>query len=209
MFILESDYLVLISSEQLDQILAKLSALERETTINECFEQSYEEIKEYLRHRFDVEFDMRAFEIPADNTQVSASENDRIYDNTTFKKYVCIQDAINQSITNTAYFEEKDNRNKKLVQITIDVFLYHLHTRLNPRNIPEHRKIRYDGDGDIQNAMSAIKWLLMVQKGTLTPKLTPIVDDDGNEPDTGQSVIFGNSPKDFYGRNNEDWITGQ
>lgn len=193
MFILESNYKVLITTDQLDQITTD------QDIINECLEQSYEEIKEYLRHRFDVDFDMRVFAVPVDTSQVTASENDRIYDSGNFKKYICIKDAVLRDLTNTEYFTEKDDRNKKLVQITIDVFLYHLHTRLNPRNIPQHRKIRYDGDGDLQNAMSAIKWLMLAQKGQISPNLTVLTDDDGQTPDTAQSIIYGKSPNDFNG----------
>lgn len=191
-FLLERDYFVLITEEQIGQIT------ENETIKNDCLEQSYEEVKEYLRHRFNVEFDMRYFTIPPDANSVAASVDDRLYNNTADKLYICIQESTAQPLTNTDYFTNTDDRNKKLVQITADVFLYHLHTRLNPRMVPQHRKIRYDGDGDIHNAMSAIKWLLMVQKGTIAPNLTPALDDDGEQLASGQSIIYGSSPKDDF-----------
>ena len=194
-FLLASDIEVLITDEQLGQIT------ENQKIINDCLAQSYEEIKEYIRHRFNVNFDMRGFTEISDPLLVTASENDRLNDTTNEKLYICLQDATDQPLTDTTYFKETDDRNKKLVQVTTDVFLYHLHTRLNPRNIPQHRKIRYDGDGDIQNAMSATKWLLMVQKGTITPDLTPIVDENGDQPETGQSILFGSSKTGFYAGN--------
>ena len=45
-----------------------------------------------------------------------------------------------------------DNRNQQLVNYCIDIALYHLHSRIAPRNIPELRVKRYD---------DAIKWFKM------------------------------------------------
>ncbi|GAF75756.1 unnamed protein product [marine sediment metagenome] len=194
-FIQPTDYSVLITDEQLAQITTEQS------DIDTCILQSEEEIKEYLRHRFDVDFDMRVVTTPADPATVTALKDARLYDGTAKLYYLCIADATAQPLTNTAFFTQIDDRNQKLVQITIDVFLYHLHTRLNPRNIPTHRKIRYDGDGDIQKSMNAIKWLTMVQKGTIAPNLTVILDDDGEQLDSGQSIIYGNSKINIRGAN--------
>ena len=189
-FILPQDYDVLITDDQLTQVTTD------QNNIDVCIEQSEEEVKEYLRHRFDVVFDMRPFQISSTGTGVTAIINDRIYQSTTKIFYICKADATSESLTDTNFFIVQDDRNQKLVQVVIDVFLYHLHTRLNPRNIPAHRKIRYDGDGDIDKAMSATKWCLMVQKGTITPALTPVLDADGEPEQDGQSIIWGTSPQD-------------
>ena len=201
-FILERDYSVLITDDQLSQITTD------QKNIDVCIEQSEEEVKEYLRHRFDVEVDMRQFQISTTGNGVTAVKTDRIFQSTTFKFYICTADATSESLTDENFFKEEDDRNQKLVQVTIDVFLYHLHTRLNPRNIPMHRKIRYDGDGDIHKAMSATKWLLMIQKGEITPALTPILDEDGEPPDSGQSIEFGSSPRDGTRRVRTDRFDG-
>ena len=187
-FILPQDYDVLITDDQLTQVTTDQS------NIDVCLLQSEEEVKEYLRHRFNVELDMRPVEVSGTGTGVTAVVGDRIYQSTTNIFYLCTADATSESLTDTAFFEVGDDRNAKLVQVTVDVFLYHLHTRLNPRNVPTHRKIRYDGDGDIDKAMSATKWLLMTQKGTITPALTPSLDEDGEEEQDGQSIIYGTSP---------------
>lgn len=186
-FIQPADYSVLITDEQLSQITTD------QTDIDTCLLQSEEEIKEYLRHRYDVEYDMRSVTINDDGLNIQAAKDDRLYIIDSGKFYLCILDSINNPITDTTYFTQVDDRNQKLVQITIDVFLYHLHTRLNPRNIPDHRKIRYDGNGNIETRMNAIKWLMMVQKGTITPLLTPMLDDEGEQLETGQSIIYGSS----------------
>ena len=189
-FILPQDYDVLITDDQLEQVTTE------QKNIDICIQQSEEEVKEYLRHRFDVETDMRPFQIEAADTPVTATTGDRIFQKNSGIFYLCTADAAAATLTDTAFFSVSDDRNQKLVQVVIDVFLYHLHTRLNPRNVPMHRKIRYDGDGDIEKAMSATKWLLMVQKGTIAPALTPTLDDDGEEVQDGQSIIYGTSPQD-------------
>ena len=187
-FILPEDYDVLITAEQLTQVTTD------QENIDVCLRQSEEEVKEYLRHRFDVATDMRPVTSVAADAGVTAAVNDRILQTTSNIFYVCTAAATSEDLTDTNFFSVGDDRNQKLVQVTVDVFLYHLHTRLNPRNVPTHRKIRYDGDGDIDKAMSATKWLLMVQKGTITPALTPTLDDDGEEVQDGQSIIYGASP---------------
>lgn len=52
--------------------------------------------------------------------------------------------------TNSAYWNKGDNRNQQVVTYLTDIILYHIHSRIAPRNIPELRVKRYD---------DAIKWL--------------------------------------------------
>lgn len=59
------------------------------------------------------------------------------------------------------------NRNALLVMYAVDMLLYHLHSRINPNQIPEIRAKRYD---------DAIEWLKAVTKGTLSPALPLRVD---------------------------------
>lgn len=66
-----------------------------------------------------------------------------------------------------------DDRNPLLVMYLMDMALYHLHTRITPRNIPEVRGIRYE---------NAINWLNKVASGKLTPQLTRLADG-GGEPE--------------------------
>ena len=47
--------------------------------------------------------------------------------------------------TDTAYFVLGDNRSQKLVQVMIDISLYHIESGANPRNIPQLRIERYMG----------------------------------------------------------------
>lgn len=55
-----------------------------------------------------------------------------------------------------AVFVAEDNRNQQMVNYMIDVVLYHLHSRIAPRNIPDIRVKRYD---------DSIAWLKQCAKG--------------------------------------------
>jgi hypothetical protein len=65
-----------------------------------------------------------------------------------------------------------DNRNQQMVAYMIDVVLYHLHSRIAPRNIPELRVKRYD---------DVIAWLKQCAKGDdITADLDKIQPFQGN-----------------------------
>jgi len=64
-----------------------------------------------------------------------------------------------------------DNRNAQLVTYCCDIALYHIHSRIAPRNIPDLRVKRYD---------DAIKWLKMAGRGEITPSLPVIQPLQGN-----------------------------
>lgn len=84
--------------------------------------------------------------------------------------------------TDINYFVLGDNRSQQLVQIMIDVSIYHVESRINPRNIPQLRLDRYD---------AAIAWLKDAggQNNAITadiPKLIPM---------QGSRTRFGGVPK--------------
>lgn len=60
---------------------------------------------------------------------------------------------------NTTYWTKGDNRSILLVQKCVDICLYHLHSRIAPRNIPQLRMDRY---------ASAIAYLDMILTGTIS-----------------------------------------
>lgn len=78
-----------------------------------------------------------------------------------------------------------DNRNTELVMYACDIALYHIHSRIAPRNMPELREKRYD---------DAIKWLKAAAKGDITPNL-PVI-----QPLSGSSIRYGGNTKNinFY-----------
>lgn len=53
-------------------------------------------------------------------------------------------------------------RNAQVVMYCVDILLYHLHSNITPKNIPEIRKERFD---------AAIEWLKMVATDKLSPDL--------------------------------------
>ena len=60
------------------------------------------------------------------------------------------------------------DRDSQLLNYITDLAVYHLHTRIAPRNIPQLRQTRYD---------NAIEWLKMCATGEVTPKLSEITTD--------------------------------
>jgi hypothetical protein len=81
-----------------------------------------------------------------------------------------------------------DNRNQQIVLYLIDITLYHLHSRINPRNIPDLRKERYDGNSQMQTG-GAIAWLKRVASGDITADLPQI------SPQQGLSIRWGSVEK--------------
>lgn len=79
-----------------------------------------------------------------------------------------------------------DNRNQLIVMRLIDITLFHLHSRINPRNIPDLRKERYDGNSPAQVG-GAIGWLKQIVNGDFNVDLPQIL------PVTGLSIRYGNA----------------
>ena len=72
-----------------------------------------------------------------------------------------------------------DNRNQQMVNYLIDIILYHLHSRIAPRNIPELRVKRYD---------DAIYWLKQCAKGEFITGGLPLL-----QPMQGMRIRHGGS----------------
>ena len=81
--------------------------------------------------------------------------------------------------TNTTYWVAGDNRSQAMVMYIIDIALYHLHSRIAPRNIPDLRVKRYD---------DAIANLKGYAKGTTTANLTRIQPPQGNRIRWGSGI---------------------
>jgi len=94
---------------------------------------------------------------------------------------------------------EGDARDQKLLQICVDITLYHLHCRIAPRNIPQLRIDRYMGlESDrISNnqrilypTYSALGWLQSASIGNdITPEM-PIL-----QPESGKRTLWGGNVK--------------
>ena len=68
-------------------------------------------------------------------------------------------------IKNPVLWTLGDNRSSELVMYCCDMALYHLHSRIAPRNIPDLRVKRFD---------EAIKWFKMASRGEVTAALPSI-----------------------------------
>lgn len=82
--------------------------------------------------------------------------------------------------TNPVYFTLGDNRSQQLLTYIVDMALYHVHSRIAPRNIPELRVKRYD---------DSISWLKKAADGKITANL-PII-----QPKSGGRIRFGGNSK--------------
>lgn len=109
--------------------------------------------------------------------------------------YDCILSSTNNLPTNQTYWEVSDSepyftqgdaRNQQIVLYLLDITLYHLHSRINPRNIPDLRKERYDGNHEYQIG-GAIGWLKKVASGDINADLPEI------SPEQGTSIRWGNA----------------
>lgn len=58
-----------------------------------------------------------------------------------------------------------DNRDQQIMLYMIDIILYHIHSAVSPKNIPQIRNNRYE---------DAIAWLKMAGKGLVTPAISPL-----------------------------------
>lgn len=87
---------------------------------------------------------------------------------------------------NTDFWTAGDNRNQQIVLFLIDIVLYHLHSRINPRNIPDLRKERYNGNSPTDSG-GAIGWLKSVAHGNVQADL-PVYS-----PAQGLSMRYGSA----------------
>lgn len=173
MFTQIKDYKRLISSENLNIIIDQDTSLLRKMELT-----AQEEIESYLRHHFDVALLFKGF--TTYSPSIVYAEGDLI---------AFIDDATTPTEESELYFAtaittagespesaptkwtKGDNRQQYLLTIFVDIMLFHAHSRINPRNIPDFRISRYD---------DAIAWLKMVNSGKVTPafpiKADPVVE---------------------------------
>lgn len=91
-----------------------------------------------------------------------------------------------------------DNRNQQIVLFLIDITLYHLHSRINPRNVPDLRKERYNGNSPTDSG-GALGWLKSVASAKVNADLPEIA------PEQGLSMRYGNSATSITPSNNMLW----
>lgn len=90
--------------------------------------------------------------------------------------------ASGTDILDTDYWTKGDNRDQQLLTYCCDVTLFHVHSRISPRNIPQLRIDRYN---------TAIDWLKMCANGDVTPDI-PVL-----QPKQGSRIRFGGNVKNI------------
>ena len=102
-------------------------------------------------------------------------------------------------ILNTTYWAQGDTRDQKLLMVCIDIALFHAHSRISPRNIPDLRLTRYMGEPHDRHAKGqiisyptycALGWLQNAARGNdITPAL-PLL-----QPLQGKRIRYGGNTK--------------
>lgn len=184
-FLQKSDFYPIISTSDLDDLIGFDE--NNDDILNVEMANVVEDVSGYLRSRYNV--DSIFTPILTYSAQTAYTEGQRLISNNVL--YVCINDAVaGILITDTDYFTPIDNRNKKIIQVCVDICIYNLMSRLNNYDIPAHRKERYDGN-DPKQTGGAIGWLKSVSKGLIQPDL-PLIE--ANQTDqTGNIEMYGSA----------------
>lgn len=169
MFLHDIDY----AAHQRDfdmSILTSASTTKRNFAENAAIEQ----IKSYLRKRFDV--DLIFINVTNWNSAVSYSEGAQVVKNS--KMFIALQAGTNQDpeTPSSTYWKEGDNRDPYLVMTAVNVTVYHLFAKIPKRQTPEDVGLRYD---------DAVEWLKGVSTGEFIPGYPLLSDDETktqNEP---------------------------
>ncbi|KAB2918699.1 MAG: DUF1320 domain-containing protein [Bacteroidetes bacterium] len=135
-FLLDKDYRMVVRDE-VKQILMQAD----NSVLKMAEETAIEEIKSYLSGRYDVAkiFVQLYRFIP--NQQWGAE--DYVY-NTDDTVYKALVDSPGDDFTDAGDWQASDPRNKLVVSFAVKVAVYHLHSHISPRNIPELRVKQYD-----------------------------------------------------------------
>ena len=88
----------------------------------------------------------------------------------------------NTLITDATKWTAGDNRTQSVLMTVIDICLYHVHSRIAPRNIPDLRRDRY---------MNAVDMLRAFARGEMTAKL-PVI-----QPKRGARIRYGGNIKNI------------
>lgn len=83
-----------------------------------------------------------------------------------------MQSYLNINYDVSSIFSKSGNsRSQVIIMYLVDMVLYHLHSRINPRQIPDIRSERYE---------QAIDWLKKVSRGQLAPDLPERAAESNN-----------------------------
>lgn len=172
-FLRRKDYLKQIRTENLEVVVGGDSATRLDGEL-----AAIEEISSYLLHRYDTS---KIFvDVLVYDPSVTYSSGDLV-------AFQDIEDDLysvnldtegnSQDITGVSPVDDPtkwtlgDTRSQLIKMHLIDVTLYHLHARINPRNIPEFRIERY---------RDCIDWLKKIAAGKISTNL-PIIEPEADQ----------------------------
>ena len=163
-FLKRRDYEQTIKSEHLNQLLKENLdyALEQDQNA------SIAEASAYLRVAYDVEKIL--LNIPDWLANKSYVTGDYVwYNDNIYKALVDIPADGSNATTPTvdSSWQLDDPRDAKLLQVIIDITLYHAHKRVSPTQVPHHRLLSH---------AQALEYLKMLSQGQLNANLPDIED---------------------------------
>lgn len=181
MFLRIQDYWSYIQEDDLNVILSDANGSPDTKFLNQSENSAVALVKSYLSPRYDVTKIFPKLKIWSNTT--SYTINDWIaYPTIEDTIYTALLDNIGkQPDTNTTEWVAEDGRDDLIMSLVIDITLYNIHSRINPRNVPEIRLQRRD---------EAIKWLGMVMQGDVQADLPKLEDDT-----SGDRIQFGSEIK--------------
>lgn len=196
-YIIKDDFNAIATIEDV-QIISDAS----DRILEQCNKIACDEAKGYLSGKYNIEKIFADPKLFDEDTLYNIG--DRIYTinsaTTEATHYECIMSGmtagIGNTVTDTFYYVENDTRDSKLLEVVMSMSLFYIHKRLSPNNIPTHRILSYDGNGN-DKIMSAIKWLTMIQTGLIQPYGWLLKADDETilDPDVSEpSDLLGNDP---------------
>jgi len=154
MFLIKKDYFILIDEEDLDVVsYSSDNGTTSEAIIAETEQNVIQEISSYLAGRYDVSKIFVNIEEHVTGATYAAGEF--LYDEASDAFYTALEaTSANDLLTDEAKFKKGDTRPALIKRHVVNIALYELHSRINPRNIPEFR---------IQRRDDSIEWLKLVQ----------------------------------------------
>jgi len=154
MFLLKKDYYIVIDEEDLDVVTySSDSGTTSDAIIAETENNVIQEVSSYLSGRYDISKIFVNIEEHTAGATYAAGEF--LHDSVTDKFYTAlVATSAGDLLTDDEKFAEGDTRPALIKRHVINIALYELHSRINPRNIPEFR---------IQRRDESVEWLKMVQ----------------------------------------------
>ena len=161
-------------------ILQGITGANSPVLLAQCEAAARVELSSYLNQRYDLTNVLKDLVLYSPTTTYAVG--DLIYDAILPDIYEAVNIApAGTSLTDTFYFRAGDPRNALIIQYLVEIVLFNIHKRISPQNVPAIREIAYD---------NAIRWLIGVQRGNITPKLPSLNNSSGN---IGGGIEWGQS----------------